>query len=704
MKAMAHNVDDRYPTATHMLADMEEFRKDSTIVFPYVVDSKAQADRESKASAAQSDSRTGEKPARGKKTAFASGNQSKEAQRRKEAQRKQEAKRIRKQKQSREQKRSRIAVIAIVICSLIAAIAIGIFMTILLSGGFTPEQKLVKVPNLVGEKFSELQRYPGLTIVKEELYNETVEAGRVINQRPEAGIEVVEDSNVVVYVSLGPVPHVVKMSNLIERSKDWCDLFLDSLNLKLNVEIREEYNGETPAGHVYRTDPKVGTVLTKGQTITLWVSKGDPIQFSSMPNLLNEEKSVALALLDERKLALEIIIEEVFDFNVKAGHVVETEPAAGDKLVTGQKIKLKVSKGIEKKVMPDLLGMDPVSAEDLLSTIGFGRPTITYEYSDKPVDTVIQQSLKHGEEYEITTPISLVISLGIEKKTLPYVIGMYESEVVDMLHELGFKKITINRIYSSEFIDTVLSLTFDNGQTYEMGKEYEITVGITLQVSMGIEKKLIPDLTGMDVEAAREMLKEMGFDYLYVESVYHAAPAGTILSQTLGNGMEYEADKEYEVTTPIIVKVSNGIEKKVLPDLVGMTLEEAETLLETLGFHADISVTYMDHDEPAGTVIGQSLAKDQEYLPDIKLLLVISNGPVPVVVKDVVIDLMQSAGAGSCYITITRDGNEVFSGTISGGTRSITLRDQEGLGMVVYTITVNNKDSWTVMEEFAFDE
>ena len=35
VKAMAKNVSERYPSATRMLADMDEFRKDPTVLFDY---------------------------------------------------------------------------------------------------------------------------------------------------------------------------------------------------------------------------------------------------------------------------------------------------------------------------------------------------------------------------------------------------------------------------------------------------------------------------------------------------------------------------------------------------------------------------------------------------------------------------------------------------------------------------------------------
>ena len=215
---------------------------------------------------------------------------------------------------------------------------------------------------------------------------------------------------------------------------------------------------------------------------------------------------------------------------------------------------------------------------------------------------------------------------------------------------------------------------------------------------MGIEKKVLPDLVNRNVNAVLELLEEMCFTNVHVVYDYSPAPYGVVLGQSLAK------DTAHEITAYLLLTVSNGIEKKVLPDLVGMTVEDAEALLKELGFTANITVQYVENDAPKGTVLSQSLEKDLEYVPDIDIFLELSEGPAPMVVKDVVIDLQRSADAGSCYITITRDDIEVYSGIINKGTSTITLRDQKGLGDVFYTITVNGKDSWTVLEVFAFDE
>ena len=405
MRAMAKSVANRYPSATRMLSDMDEFRKDPAMLFDYTGLSVDEAIRMSKpplvlnpqpGTKPETPARpqTTPRPSTGRKTAP------------------QNHRRRKPRRTQQEIRRNKMTTIAIVSCSVVAILAVGIFMAILLGGGFTPDEKLVTIPKLTGEVFDELPDYAGLTIRKEEAYNDSVEAGIVISQAPVAGEKVVEGSLVVVKVSLGSIPRVVKMTDLTGRSKEWAIDFLDSQDFGLKYTIKEENHDNIAQGQVIRTEPKTGVELANGQSITLWVSKGKKVQFSAMPDLVNQTEEQARKTLNLQDMALDIVVEEVFNINIKAGTVMETEPTSGERLKTGQTVKLYVSKGVEKKAMPDLVGMEHTQASELLTTMGFKPPKITYEFSTEPENTVIGQSHEKGVEYEVHEDIVLRVSKG----------------------------------------------------------------------------------------------------------------------------------------------------------------------------------------------------------------------------------------------------------------------------------------------------
>ena len=484
MKAMAHNVSDRYPSATRMLADMDEFRKDPTILFDYTGLPLDAAMRVQKQPPVLQDTpdiaeRTVQRRTAQNQRRPRTGVRTNQPQRRERQQ---------------EEKRSRIATIAIIACSLVAVIAIGVFMAILLGGGFASGEKLVEVPKLEGKVFDELREYPGLTIMKDAVYDDTVPAGVIISQQPEGGRQVVENSRVVVKVSLGPMPNVVHMSNLTNRTKDWALTYLDGQGLELKYQIKEEYNEEVAEGNIIRTSPQEGAELKKGQTITLWVSKGKKIQLGGMPDVVGDTKENAIKTLENQTLDLKVVLNEVWDFTVPAGIVMESDPGRGEKLKTGQTVTLTVSKGVEKKTMPDLEGVELSNAKKMLIDLGFKEPNVVYVDSDKPKDTVLGQSVDKEVEYEITGEISLEVSNGSNAPVT--------------------KDVTIDLRGSALNYECRISISRDNEVLYS-GRVPKGTVSVTLpdQTAVGSATYtvVINDSDGWDVvekfSAAEEQTK-----------------------------------------------------------------------------------------------------------------------------------------------------------------------------------------------------
>ncbi len=407
MKAMAHNVSDRYPSATRMLADMDEFRKDPTILFDYTglpLDAAMRVQNPNLVLQPPTDNIAGkvvESQTPRRRPAPTPEERRQEARRRKETQRSQE---------SQDEKQSRITTIAIIVCSIVAVIAIGIVLAITLGGSSKP--KTVEVPSLTGKAYANLPDYDGLSIRKNEVYHDDIAPGVVISQKPNAGTEVPKDSTVVVEVSLGPVPQLVKMVNMEGKTKQWAESFLNGQALDLNVHIQWEHNDTIEYGYVIRTEPKEGADLTKGQNITLYISEGKKVQFGGMPEVLDMDKEEAIKRLESQELNLNIVLNEVFDMNIPAGIVMNSEPGRGEKLKTGQTVTLTVSKGIETKKMPDLVDMDLDDAKSMLKSLGLKEPEIIYVDSDQPKDTVLEQTPEKEVEHQIIADITLTVSNG----------------------------------------------------------------------------------------------------------------------------------------------------------------------------------------------------------------------------------------------------------------------------------------------------
>ena len=438
MKAMALEIDDRYTTATQMLQDMDEFRKDPSMLFDYNVPPIDAVIRMSRppipmpvtppATTAQKvagkatgqaprTAPSGPRPAQNQRGAGQAPRTTGQAA----ANRASADARKKREEELRRQKNNRMATIAIISCSLVAVVALVIFLITLFSGSlFTKPQKLVEVPLLVGQMYDDLEDYESFDISKDEVYDDAYPLGMIIDQKPDAGDHVVEGTKVIATVSLGPVPKVVKMDDLVGMDETSAKNLLDSYELSLNIVVEEEYTEDVEVGKVIRTIPAQGKELNKYDDVVLYVSAGPEISISAMPNVVDKSEDMARSILDSQKLNLEITVQEVFDSEIQRGNVVKTEPASGEQLKTGQSVVLYLSKGPELKNVPNVVGLDIEKAQKILSNAGFKvTPDIQIVESEEAKDTVVKQDPAKNTQWDITKPIYLEVSKGPAPTTEP---------------------------------------------------------------------------------------------------------------------------------------------------------------------------------------------------------------------------------------------------------------------------------------------
>ena len=411
MKAMARNLSDRYPSATRMLSDMDEFRKDPTMLFDYtglpldaairvqkVLSEKENAEQNPEQGLEEQVtplSSTQPKPVTVPKRDF------------------EQFRRHQERSQNFGWTRSRGTTMALIICSAVAVLAMIIFMAVACSNqNRGNDEKLIEVPKFVGMQLSEFSDYKDLIIMKEEVYDENVPAGEIISQKVEPGTEVLKASRVEVVVSLGPVPEVIIMPDLQNKTKDEALAALSLLGF--TAEIEEKNDDNIPVGAVISTDPAKDSSLTKDTKIKLIISKGQKVStLGGMPNVVGETREKAEEILKNQGMNLQIKVEEVFDPSVASGIVVESVPDRGVGLRANDEVIIRVSKGIEMKQMPDMVGMSLTEAKDKLKELGFTKePTVKYLVGVEAKDTVVSQLPKAELEYELGVEITLEVSDG----------------------------------------------------------------------------------------------------------------------------------------------------------------------------------------------------------------------------------------------------------------------------------------------------
>ena len=145
-----------------------------------------------------------------------------------------------------------------------ASVKPGTPVSIVISKGPQP----VPVPDVVGKKVGGAKNAladAGLRTDVSEKFSESIPNHVVISMKPKAGTVVDSGTKVALVVSKGPPP--VTVPNLIDMNKNKAISTLRNLGLRAKVI----QGAATPLNRVYSQDPKAGTQIPKGSTVTIRV-------------------------------------------------------------------------------------------------------------------------------------------------------------------------------------------------------------------------------------------------------------------------------------------------------------------------------------------------------------------------------------------------------------------------------------------------
>lgn len=169
-------------------------------------------------------------------------------------------------------------------------IATGI-VVVLVGGGFFAFQRWLNppveaVPNVHGRTASEaraiLSQRGLIATVEGHAPSSRVPKNRVLTESPSAGSRVKSGRAVALILSSGP--NTVPMPGVTQEDYYFAKQSLAVLGLHVKKHI---INSDLPSGQVVRQNPRAGSTVDQGSTVTVWVSNGSAVTKPLMPNLIN---------------------------------------------------------------------------------------------------------------------------------------------------------------------------------------------------------------------------------------------------------------------------------------------------------------------------------------------------------------------------------------------------------------------------------
>jgi serine/threonine-protein kinase len=210
----------------------------------------------------------------------------------------------------------------------------------------------------------------------------------------------------------------------LESMKGWTEAEVDDY-LTENDLVGDRHTGKSGAvsdGEVFRQDPPAGSDVKRGDTVSYWISTGQPQ--AAVPELVNLTQADAEAALADAGLSVGTVTTAP-STTVPAGSVISQDPAAGEKVDKGSRVSFVVSTGSPSPTatptpttspsvtgvsVPNVLGMQSSVAEQELNALGLQVAYRQKPNTGQPTGTVVRVRPDTGTVVPSGTTVLLVIA------------------------------------------------------------------------------------------------------------------------------------------------------------------------------------------------------------------------------------------------------------------------------------------------------
>jgi serine/threonine-protein kinase len=241
----------------------------------------------------------------------------------------------------------------------------------------------------------------------------------------------------------------------------------------LEAEVEEQPSTDVERGRVIEQNPREGTQVSPGTTVTITVSSG-PRQVE-VPRVIGMSYADAVDALNE--LGLEPRRVEVFSER-PVDQVTAQVPKAGEVVDEGTEVEVRVSKGVKEVGVPDVLGQSESSARAELEAAGFQVSVTEAPSDDTPEGLVSAQSPSAGSQVADGSTVQITISTGPELVTVPDVVGEPISVARQMIRAAGLQRSVVYQDVTDPALrNVVLDQDPAGGTQASSGSTVTITVG-----------------------------------------------------------------------------------------------------------------------------------------------------------------------------------------------------------------------------------
>lgn len=226
-------------------------------------------------------------------------------------------------------------------------------------------------------------------------------------------------------------------------------------------------------------------------------------RYTHAPNVGGMRTSAAVAKIRAAQLQAKVV--EAFSETVPAGTEISQDPKAGARVKKHGTVTVTVSRGADRRLVPDVRGKDLGTATSLLSARGLRVSTESSEYSSSvPDGKVIRTDPVAGTKLKPGSGVALYVSKGPEPVAVPDLHGKTQQEATSTLRGLGFG-VVVTSVFSDSVPQGVVISNDPSSGTAARGSTVRLTV------SKGPDVVPVPDVTNQPPDKATQALRAAGF-------------------------------------------------------------------------------------------------------------------------------------------------------------------------------------------------
>lgn len=205
-----------------------------------------------------------------------------------------------------------------------------------------------------------------------------------------------------------------KAPDLIGKTEAEAQKIIDDMDmdLKLKVEEQRVTSEDVEEDQIAMQNPEEGERISKGDTITVYLSSGKPT--GEVPSIVGRN-------YDEDKEMIEAYLESAGEYQIgtvtyeeseeEKGVIIRQDPGEGSEAPKGTRINIVVSKGSSKVAVPPVIGLDVEAAKAAIKAAGL-VPEVQYQESTAAEGTVIEVSPVESTKVDKNSTVVIIVSKG----------------------------------------------------------------------------------------------------------------------------------------------------------------------------------------------------------------------------------------------------------------------------------------------------